>query len=91
MLTFDGGPDVKTAARHPIRGADRVARFLTHVMNRLAANRRILPATLNGGPAAMVYSGSGELIGAVFVEPTSDGRAAELRWVRNPTKLDGVR
>ena len=34
-LVFDGGPNVKTAARHPIRGADRVARFLAFAMARL--------------------------------------------------------
>jgi RNA polymerase sigma-70 factor (ECF subfamily) len=91
VLTFDGGAEVKTAARHPIRGADRIARFLTYVMKRLAKNRRILLTALNGGPAALVYGESGDMIGAVFVEPGDDGRAAEIRWVRNPAKLTGLR
>ena len=90
-LVFDGGPDVRTAARHPIRGHDRVARFLTSVLRRLSEHRRIVPATLNGGPAALVHTGSDELIGAVFVEPTDDGRAAVIRWVRNPAKLTRLR
>lgn len=90
VLTFDGGPEVRTAARRPIHGADRVARFLAYVVNRLA-DGRIAPTTLNGGPAISVASQSGDLIGAVFVEPGLDGRIAEIRWVRNPAKLTDVR
>ena len=78
MLTFDGGPEVRTAARHPIVGADRVARFLTFVMNRLDDHGRVVVSTLNGGTGALVYARD-DLIGAVFVEPSEDGRAAEIR------------
>ena len=86
-LIVDGGAQVKTAARHPIRGAERVARFLAFVMTRLVDGGRVAPVSLNGGPAALVTSASGEIIGAVFVEPGADGNAAEIRWVRNPAKL----
>jgi RNA polymerase sigma-70 factor (ECF subfamily) len=89
VLMFDGGPEVRTAARHPIVGADRVARFLTFVMNRLDDHGRVAISTLNGGTGALVYAGD-DLIGAVFVEPCEDGRAAEIRWVRNPEKLAGL-
>lgn len=89
-LVFDGGAGVRTAARHPIRGADRVARFLAFVMRRLADDGRVQPVTLNGGPAALVTTGTGEVIGAVFVEPDPHGAAAEIRWIRNPTKLTSL-
>jgi hypothetical protein len=36
-------------------------------------------------------SGSDEIIGAVFLEPGTDGNAAEIRWVRNPSKLATLR
>jgi RNA polymerase sigma-70 factor (ECF subfamily) len=91
VLVFDGGAEIRTAARHPIRGRDRVGRFLAYVMDRLAGNGRIVVATLNGGPAALVYAAPDELIGAVFVEPAEDGAASTIRWVRNPAKLTGVR
>lgn len=91
VLTFDGGAEVRTAARHPIRGADRVARFLAFVMGRLADGGTITSVVLNGGPAALVTADGGEIIGAVFVEPAAGGAAAEVRWVRNPTKLAGLR
>lgn len=86
-LVFDGGPEVRTAARHPICGADRVARFLAFVMGRIADGGRVEPVSLNGGPAALVTSGRDEIIGAVFIEPGADGKAAEIRWIRNPSKL----
>ncbi|UDY37318.1 RNA polymerase sigma factor SigJ [Dermatobacter hominis] len=89
-LVFDGGAEVKTAARHPIRGAERVARFLAFVMGRLADGGSVSRVTLNGGPAALVATGSGEVIGAVFVEPGERGAAAEIRWVRNPAKLTAL-
>ena len=90
-LVFDGGAEVRTAARRPIRGADRVARFLAFAMARIADHGIIESANLNGGPAALVYAKPGLIIGAVFVEPTVDGGATTIRWVRNPTKLAGLR
>ncbi|MEZ5140831.1 MAG: RNA polymerase sigma factor SigJ [Acidimicrobiales bacterium] len=90
-LIFDGGAEVKTAARHPIRGADRVARFLAFVMGRLADGGSVEPVTLNGGPAALATTSTGEIIGAVFIEPGPGGDAAEIRWVRNPSKLATLR
>jgi RNA polymerase sigma-70 factor, ECF subfamily len=90
VLTFDGGPEVRTAARHPIRGADRVARFLSYVVDRLA-DGHVVETRLNGGPAVLVSTGGQELIGAVFVEPGPDGRIGDIRWVRNPDKLGDLR
>jgi RNA polymerase sigma-70 factor (ECF subfamily) len=86
-LVFDGGPEVRTAARRPIRGADRVARFLAFAMKRLTAGRLVEMATLNGGPAALIRTEPGVVVGAVFIEPGDGDRAALIRWVRNPTKL----
>ncbi|WP_436792863.1 RNA polymerase sigma factor SigJ [Actinospongicola halichondriae] len=88
QLVVDGGAEVRTAARHPIRTAARVARFLSFVTGRVHADGgRIARVTLNGGPAALFTSGTGEIIGAVFVEPDDDGNVATIRWVRNPSKL----
>jgi RNA polymerase sigma-70 factor (ECF subfamily) len=86
-LVFDGGPTVKTAARRPIRGADRVARFLAFAITRTGAGRRVEPTMLNGGPAALIFTGRDALIGAVFIEPDEHHHAAVIRWIRNPSKL----
>jgi RNA polymerase sigma-70 factor (ECF subfamily) len=90
VLVFDGGAEVRTAARHPIRGAERVGRFLAYVMGRRAAGRNVVVTTLNGGPAVLVYAETGLLIGAVFIEPGEDDRASVIRWVRSPAKLVGL-
>lgn len=90
-LVFDGGATVKTAARRPIRGADRVARFLAFAMARTGPGRRIESTTLNGGPAVLVFTDRDVLLGAVFVEPDEHDRAAVIRWVRNPSKLEHLR
>jgi RNA polymerase sigma-70 factor, ECF subfamily len=91
QMVVDGGAEVQTAARHPIRSAERVARFLAFVIGRIAAGGgSIARVTLNGGPAAVFTSGVGEIIGAVFVEPGDDGNVATIRWVRNPSKLAAV-
>ena len=82
---------MKTAARRPIRGADRVARFLAFAMTRLTAGRRVEMATLNGGPAVLIHTESGSVVGAVFIEPGDGDRAALIRWVRNPVKLRQLR
>lgn len=89
-LVLDGGVEVRKAARNPIRGDGRVARFLAFVMGRLNDQRRIVPANLNGGPAVLVYNGASELIGALFIQPASSGRADQIYWIRNPTKLAGL-
>ena len=86
-LVFDGGAEIRTAARHPIRGAERVARFLAFAIGRLDGGGAVTPVTLNGGPAVLVTTGSGEVIGAVFIEPGERGHASDIRWVRNPAKL----
>lgn len=86
-LVFDGGATVKTAARRPIRGADRVARFLAFAMTRTGPGRRVEHTTLNGGPAVLVFTERNALIGAVFVEPDQHHCAALIRWIRNPSKL----
>jgi RNA polymerase sigma-70 factor (ECF subfamily) len=90
VLVSDGGPNVR-AARHPIRGADRVGRFLAYVITRADAYRRPVATTLNGGPAVLLYDDDGELTSAVFLEPDGTGRASGIRWVRNPDKLAGLR
>jgi RNA polymerase sigma-70 factor (ECF subfamily) len=90
VLVVDGGPNVKTAARHPLRGAERIARFLSHVTGRLGSNRRITPTTLNAGPAVLLHAHSGELVGAVFIDTHDGHRGDVIRWVRNPDKLTGL-
>ncbi|OWY62925.1 hypothetical protein B7486_55825 [cyanobacterium TDX16] len=87
VLVSDGGANRK-AARFPVVGSDRIARFLTHVFRRLhRAGYRLEPTTVNGLPGfAAVHQVTGEPydVGAFEVV---DGRISQVFLVVNPDKL----
>lgn len=80
----DGGKRVK-AARHPIRGRDRVARFLGWVCRKQRGWWRLDPALVNGQPGAVARH-DGRVVG-VFALDVADGRIQAVRLVVNPDKL----
>ena len=83
-LVSDGGPHRK-AARHPIRGRDRVVRFVCSVVPRLLQRGDLSIVTVNGEPGFRVFIEGGVwLVGTVTV---NGGRIAAIRWVLNPDKL----
>ena len=84
VLLTDGG-GVRKAARRPIRGRDKVVRFLAAV----AVPGTVGEATVVNGAPALRLSVAGELDSvATFV--LEDGRVTELQIVRNPDKLGAV-
>lgn len=86
VLTSDGGGKV-TAARRPIHGADRVARFLVGVVNRIKPGERLVPVTVNNGPGlALVNDERTILICSVTFR---DGLFARFDFVLVPEKLPG--
>ncbi|MFF5208156.1 RNA polymerase sigma factor SigJ [Streptosporangium sp. NPDC000396] len=89
VLRSDGGGLV-TAARRPIYGADRVARFVIGVVERFGtAADRIMPTTVNGWPGLLGFRG-GELR-AVYGLTVAGGRITGIDIVMNPKKLRSVR
>jgi RNA polymerase sigma factor (sigma-70 family) len=88
VLVSDGGA-ARKAARHPIRGRDRVTRFLRTVGPALFRHGRVELATLNGEPGfVLVVDDAVYLAGTIEV---ADGRVSAARWVLNPDKLHWVR
>jgi RNA polymerase sigma-70 factor (ECF subfamily) len=84
VLTSDGGGRVR-AARQPIHGADRVARFLLGVTSKITPSQRALPLVVNGGPGFIVLDGATAiLIGSITVD---DGRVQRVDLVLSPDKL----
>jgi len=85
VAVSDGGGFV-TAARRPIEGAERVAKFL------IAAARQVDLVTtaiwLNGSPAGRIDIG-GELNVAVIADVTN-GRITHIYAILNPHKLAGL-
>ena len=100
-LVADGGGRA-LAPRRPVRGADKVARFLVAVANEERTvqflesvgdeptpDLRIHLAHVNGGPGVVATSG-GRPITALVLE-VSDGLVQTVHVVANPEKLAGVR
>ena len=87
VLRSDGG-GVVTAARRPIHGAERVARFLLGVARKVSRADRLTVTTVNGRAGLLRRSG-GEL--AVYGLTVSEGRITGIDIMRNPEKLRSVR
>lgn len=86
VLTSDGGGAV-TAARRPVRGADRVAAFVLGLarMGNRESGWETHPSHVNGGPGVLVtHDGT---VDSVFALTVEDGRVVSVQVVRNPAKL----
>ena len=84
VLMTDGGGKVQ-AALNPIRGRDKVLRFLAGVT---PDSLELEPVWLNGSPAVrFVVDGQRDGVGTMLVE---DGVVTRLFLVRNPDKLGAV-
>ena len=84
VSTADGGGKV-IAARNPIAGRDRVARYLIGVIERFGAGIEAGFADANGRPA-LVAIGPDGVAAIAFIDAGPDG-VTELRFVMNPDKL----
>lgn len=83
--TADGGGKV-AAARRPVAGRDRVARYLAGALSRPLPEIQLqFGVEVNGEPAVLGFTGS-ELAGVLFFE-TDGEQIAALRVVANPDKL----
>jgi len=80
----DGGGKV-AAARRPVTGRLRVARYLAGAFGRFAAGLSLSLAEVNGEPAVLGWSGE-TLLGMTVLE-ISDGQITALRTIANPEKL----
>jgi RNA polymerase sigma-70 factor (ECF subfamily) len=85
VLVSDGGAH-KRAARHPIRGRDRLARFMANLGKRYTANATIEPVTLNG-ELGIVISLNGQREAAVNFEVGEDGLVREVHIIAADDKL----
>jgi RNA polymerase sigma-70 factor (ECF subfamily) len=83
-LWADGGAKAR-AARRPIEGAERIARWLAGVLAQAPADARASLVALNGRTGVAFWSGN-DLISAATVE-VAGGRVAAVHVVVNPDKL----
>ncbi|PJJ65653.1 RNA polymerase sigma-70 factor [Compostimonas suwonensis] len=85
VVTRSDGGGVVSAARKPVVGRDRVARFLAGVVERFAPNMAARFEEVNGEEAVVAMLGD-ELGGILFVE-IRDGLIVTIDIVANPQKL----
>jgi RNA polymerase sigma-70 factor (TIGR02957 family) len=88
VLISDGGGRVK-AARRPIVGADKVARFLAAIGPQGAdLGLRVGMAEVNGAPAVVAWSDEGPYMALQLV--LVDGLVEQVLYMGNPDKLAGI-
>jgi RNA polymerase sigma-70 factor (TIGR02957 family) len=88
VLLSDGGGKVK-AARRPIVGADKVARFLAAIGPQGAGlGLRVGMAEVNGAPAIVAWSDEGPYMALQLV--LVDGLVEQVLYMGNPDKLAGI-
>jgi RNA polymerase sigma-70 factor, ECF subfamily len=84
VLTSDGGGQV-SAARRPVRGADRVARFLRGLASMVQPGERVQVINVNGAPGLGVFSGDD--VTTVVSLTISGDRISRVDIIRAPLKL----
>lgn len=87
VLYSDGGGKAH-AARQPIHGADRIARFLVGLRTKAQGEVEVRPALVNGRTGALVFL-DGELRNVVTLL-VEEGRIRNVYIVVNPDKLPRV-
>jgi RNA polymerase sigma-70 factor (ECF subfamily) len=88
VLISDGGGKVK-AARRPIVGADKVARFLAAIAPVGAElGLRVGMADVNGAPAVIAWNDEGPYMALQLV--LVDGLVEQVLYMGNPEKLAGI-
>jgi RNA polymerase sigma-70 factor, ECF subfamily len=86
-LTSDGG-GVVSAARRPVHGADRVARFLLGLAAKARPGQSVARVSVNGAAGLVLLDGD-EVIAVVSLA-THQGRIWRVDLVRAPGKLSRV-
>jgi len=81
----DGGGKVRGAARRPIVGAERLARYLIGGMSKVDGTLVASPSWVNGQPGIRVEL-DGELAGVVSLT-VEEGRITRIYSIANPDKL----
>lgn len=87
VVTINDGGALRRAARRPVVGRDRVARFICNLARRYP-NAMFMPATVNGDPGVIAtVDGEIDFVAAFEVEHE---QVAAIWVVRNPEKLEHV-
>jgi len=84
VFTSDSAGKV-SAARRPVLGAAKVARFIVGLMRQAGPEHRVEVSAYNGAPALVVYEH--DIPVTVITVEVTDGKIANFYAMRNPEKL----
>jgi RNA polymerase sigma-70 factor (ECF subfamily) len=87
MIYADSGGKAP-AARNPISGADRVARYLLGLVRKAPEDSRFRVALINGQPGIILYRNG--VPSVIMTLDMLDGQIWEIDVIANPDKLQGV-
>ena len=88
VLTSDGGAR-QHAARRPVTGPDKIARFLVNVTRRLPEGATMQPVWVNGSPGVLISSRRGRPLMVNVVDVEGDLVVRQYS-ILNPDKLAAV-
>ena len=88
-LIADGGGKAY-AALNPIRGRDKVVRFLVGLTAKFGAPREVRPLRLNGRDGFLIVERDGALQ-TWSIDWNAEGEVQTIYAVRNPDKLERLR
>jgi RNA polymerase sigma-70 factor, ECF subfamily len=88
IVTYSDSGGKVPAARNPIYGADKVARFLLGIARKAPDSLTLRVASINGQPGIVNYING--LLHSIMTLDIVDGRIREIDIVANPDKLRGL-
>lgn len=88
VVSYSDGNGVKLAARIPVRGHARVARFVAAFSSHFWEGKSVEWVELNGQPSAVLLE-DGEVTTAIAITVGPDG-IAQLMWMMSPQKLQRI-
>jgi len=89
VVSYTDGNGVRLAARIPVSGRSRVAKFVAAFSSHFWRGKTVGWVELNGGPA-ITLSEDGVVTTALAVTGGDDG-LRQLLWIMSPDKLQGAR
>lgn len=88
IVSLSDGGGAARAARIPVEGRERVAKFIAAFASHFWANTTLVPLEANGEPAVLVLCDGAPLVLAA-IHASAQG-IDQIMWVMNPAKLAAI-
>jgi RNA polymerase sigma-70 factor (TIGR02957 family) len=88
VVSYSDGGGVVTAARIPVLGRARVAKFISSFATHFWIGATLSPMETNGQPSVLVSRGD-TLMALVSIDASEQG-IGQILWIMNPAKLAGI-